>query len=196
MQYNPTAWTQQEKETFLARRIQDGVTRVQLLIVLHTVEAYTQPRIAEMSACSIRSVARVQQRFREHGIEGLMDGRTDNGTAKTTDDYILALIEAVRGNPFPSGLVGSRKAWERHVSFLTLPGVPSLGSNDATLLHPHRLDVDELADAHGGEFAAIAAALHAAERQTRVGLDDAVDEHRTRLDPRRQGFALPGVARP
>ena len=101
MQRNPTAWTRQEKEAFRGRvrRVQDGATRIRFLIVLHTAEAYTQPQIAQMLACSIRTVARVQQRFREHGIEGLMDRRGDNGTAKITDDYILALIEAVRASP-------------------------------------------------------------------------------------------------
>jgi len=115
MQRNPTAWTGQEKEAFRGRvrRIQDGATRIRFLIVLHTAEAYTQPQIAEMLACSIRTVARVQQRFREHGIEGLMDRRGDNGTAKITDDYILALIEAVRGSPQDYGY--RRPTWTQEL---------------------------------------------------------------------------------
>jgi transposase len=86
---------------------------MRFLIVLHTAEAYTQPQIAEMLACSIRTVACVQQRFREHGVEGLMDRRGDNGTAKITDDYILALIEAMRASPQDYGY--RRPTWTQEL---------------------------------------------------------------------------------
>src|SRR5580658_6906601 len=42
---------------------------------------------------------------------------------------------------------------------------------------PHRLDVDELADAGGGQLAAVAALLDPAEGKTRVGFDRTVNEH-------------------
>lgn len=80
-------------------RIRDAATRIRFLVILHTAEAYSQPTIAEMLACSVRTVARVWQGFREHGIEGLTDRHGDNGTAKVTEDYILALMQAVRGSP-------------------------------------------------------------------------------------------------
>lgn len=101
MERNPTAWTREEKEAFRVQvlGIRDAGTRIRFTVILHTAGGYSQSQIAEMLACSIRTVARVQQRFREHGVEGLMDRRGDNGAAKITDDYIFALIEAVRGSP-------------------------------------------------------------------------------------------------
>jgi transposase len=112
---NPTAWRREEKEAFGRQvwRIKDATTRIRFLVILHTAEGYSQPRIAEMLACSIRTVARVQQRFGEHGIEGLMDRRGDNGTAKVTEDYILALIEAVRGSPQDFGY--PRPTWTQEL---------------------------------------------------------------------------------
>jgi transposase len=105
MERNPTAWTRREKGAFWeqVRRIQDAATRIRFLVILHTAEGYSQSEIAEMLACCTKTVARVQQRFREHGVEGLWDRRGDNGTAKVTDDYVLALIEDVRGSPQDHG---------------------------------------------------------------------------------------------
>src|SRR6266567_4031091 len=48
--------------------------------------------------------------------------------------------------------------------------------------HPHRLDVHEFVDPELRQLAPIAALLHAAERQARVGSDHAVDEHGAGLD--------------
>jgi transposase len=112
---DPTAWKREEKEAFRAQvsRIQDAATRIRFLVILHTAEGHTQPEIAEMLACSIRTVARVQQRFREHGADGLMDRRGDNGNAKVTEDYILKLIEAVRGSPQDYGY--PRPTWTQEL---------------------------------------------------------------------------------
>lgn len=115
MRRNPTAWRREEKEAFRAQvsRIKDAATRIRFLVILHTAEGHTQPEIAEMLACSIRTVARVQQRFREHGAEGLMDRRGDNGAAKITEDYVLALVEAVRGSPQDYGY--PRPTWTQEL---------------------------------------------------------------------------------
>lgn len=101
MERDPTAWTRREKEAFREEvgRIKDAATRIRLLVIMHTAGGYSQSAIAEMLACSVKTVARVQQRFREHGVEGLWDGRGDNGTAKVTEEYVLALLEDVRGTP-------------------------------------------------------------------------------------------------
>jgi transposase len=115
MERHPTTWTWEEKETFRAQvsRIQDAATRIRFLVILHTAEGYSQPSIAQMLACSIRTVARVQQRFRQHGLEGLMDRRGDNGNAKVTEDYILALTEVVRGSPQDCGY--PRPTWTQEL---------------------------------------------------------------------------------
>src|SRR5512140_2886957 len=115
MERNPTAWRRQEKEAFRAEvcRIKDAATRIRFLVILHTAEGHSQWRIGEMLACSVRTVARVQQRFRQHGVEGLMDGRGDNGTAKVTSTYVLRLLEAVRGSPQDYGY--PRPTWTQEL---------------------------------------------------------------------------------
>src|SRR5947209_13623641 len=70
------------------------------------------------------------------------------------------------------------------------------GITGRPLLHPHRLDVHELPDAHRGELPAVAGALDAAEGEARVGLDDAVDEDVAGLDLGGEGLAAGGIARP
>ena len=122
MERDPTAWRRKEKEAFRAQvsRIKDAATRIRFLMVLHTAEGGTQAQIAGMLACSIRTVARVQQRFREQGVEGLIDRRGDNGAAKVTDGYVLALIEAVRGGPQDYGY--PRPTWTQELLVKTLAG--------------------------------------------------------------------------
>src|SRR5438270_538012 len=52
---------------------------------------------------------------------------------------------------------------------------------------PDRLDVHELTDPEARELAAVAAPLHATERQPRIRRDHPVDEHGARLDASREG---------
>ena len=115
MERNPTAWRRQEKEAFRREvcRIKDAATRIRFLVILHTAEGHGQWRIAEMLACSVRTVARVQQRFRKHGVEGLTDRRGDNGSAKVTSTYVLRLLEAVRGSPQDYGY--PRPTWTQEL---------------------------------------------------------------------------------
>lgn len=115
MERYPTAWTREEKSAFRAEtlRITDAATRIRYLVILHTAEGHSQSEIADMLACSIKTVSRVQQRFREHGPEGLLDRRGDNGTTKVTYDYILALMEAVRGSPRDYGY--PRPTWTQEL---------------------------------------------------------------------------------
>jgi transposase len=112
---HPTAWTREEEEAFRAETlcIKDAATRIRYLVILHTAEGHSQLEIADMLACSIKTVSRVQKRFVEHGPEGLLDRRGDNGAAKVTEDYILALMEAVRGSPQDHGY--PRPTWTQEL---------------------------------------------------------------------------------
>ena len=58
------------------------------------------------------------------------------------------------------------------------------------------LGVEELAHAGGGEFAAVAGALDAAEGQARIAGDDGVDEDGAALESGGEAALLGGVARP
>ena len=57
---------------------------------------------------------------------------------------------------------------------------------------PHRFDIDELADPVAAQLPAVARALHAAERQSRIRRHHAVDEHHPRLDLVDESRLLPG----
>src|SRR5947209_11714400 len=61
---------------------------------------------------------------------------------------------------------------------------------------PDGLDVDELSDAEGGEFAAIATPLDAAEGQARVACGHAVYENAARFEVASDGAPALDVARP
>jgi len=113
--HHPTAWTREEEEAFraLASRIKDAATRIRYLVILHTAEGHSRAEIADMLACSIKTVSRVQRRFREQGPEGLLDRRGDNGAAKVTEDYLLTLTEAVRGSPQDHGY--PRPTWTQEL---------------------------------------------------------------------------------
>jgi transposase len=126
----PTAWTRQEKEAFRAESltIQDAATRIRYLVILHTAEGYSQSEIAGMLACSTKTVSRVQKRFAEHGPEGLLDRRGDNGAAKVTEDYILKLMEAVRGSPQDYGY--PRPTWTQELLLRVL------GEQTKIWIHP------------------------------------------------------------
>jgi transposase len=130
---HPTAWTREEKEAFRSEAlgIKDAATRIRHLVILHTADGRSQPEIAEMLACSIKTVARVQQRFRRDGPEGLLDCRGDNGAAKITDDYILALMEAVRGSPQDHGY--PRPTWTQELLIKVLKERTGIGIHTSTM---------------------------------------------------------------
>src|SRR3954463_6670220 len=70
------------------------------------------------------------------------------------------------------------------------------GGGIPTFAHPHRLHVDELAQADRRELAAVPRRLHPAEGQPRVGLDHAVDEDLPRPEVVREPLDLLRIPRP
>src|SRR5438094_551925 len=65
-----------------------------------------------------------------------------------------------------------------------------------TLADPHALHVHELAQPELRQLAAVPGPLHAAERQPRVGLHEAVHEHAPHLELGRQPLAALAVLGP
>src|SRR5262249_16096299 len=64
------------------------------------------------------------------------------------------------------------------------------------LSHPNRLDVDELADAVGGELPPVAGALQAAKGEPRIAFDHAVDEDAAGLDLVDETLLFGGIVGP
>jgi transposase len=87
--------------------------KTRYLIVLHTALGYGRRAIAEMLGCGPSTVQRVRERFLAEGEAGLRDHRGDNGLAKITEDYLLALLETVAGRPGDYGY--PRTTWTQEL---------------------------------------------------------------------------------
>ena len=68
---------------------------------------------AGLSRSQVYSVA---HRFLEQGAEGLVDGRTDNGEAKVSADYIGCVLAVVAGAPTQHGY--DRPTWTQELLIL------------------------------------------------------------------------------
>jgi len=64
------------------------------------------------------TVYRVAERFREHGLAGIQDGRAQNGTRKLTDKYLVRLQDVVSASPEDHGW--RRPTWTRELLVATL----------------------------------------------------------------------------
>jgi len=82
-----------------AKKTKDAQLRTRYLIILHTADGYGRRTIGKMLMCSPSTVDRVRKRFCQEGEAGLQDRRGDSGTAKVTDDYIIAVMNAVKQTP-------------------------------------------------------------------------------------------------
>jgi transposase len=84
-------------------KTKDARVRTRYLIVLHTADGHSRRQIARMLVCSPATVDRIRHRYLDEGEGGLLDRRGDSGPAKVTDDYILELVQVVRGSPLDYG---------------------------------------------------------------------------------------------
>ena len=84
-------------------KTKDARVRTRYLIVLHSTNGQGRRQIAHMLVCSPATVDRVRHRYVAEGEGGLVDRRGDSGSAKVTDDYILELLQVVRGSPLDYG---------------------------------------------------------------------------------------------
>ena len=75
----------------LRKKSQDPDLRTRISIVLLFDKGYRSPHIAEVVGRAPATVVRVAHRYLDHGEEGLMDGRRENGQAKVDADLLQAL---------------------------------------------------------------------------------------------------------
>lgn len=98
---DPTAWRPGEKEAFrqIIRQIRSGPLRQRYQVILHWASGRSVRSTAAALQCSVSTVIKCRQRYRENGLAGLDDRRADNGRGKVTPDFEVALFRAVDGSP-------------------------------------------------------------------------------------------------
>lgn len=96
-----------------ARKTRDAAYRARCRIVLLYEKGWGAPRIAEALGCAACTALRVVHRFLQHGEDGLLDARRENGQAKVNADMLQALSELVAGVPEEFGW--QRTNWTREL---------------------------------------------------------------------------------
>lgn len=96
-----------------ARKTRDAAFRARCRIVLLYEKGWGAPRIAEALGCAACTALRVVHRFLQHGEDGLLDARRDNGQAKVSADMLQALSELIAGVPEQFGW--QRTNWTREL---------------------------------------------------------------------------------
>ena len=97
---------------------------VRILIVLRYSEGLRIREIGKLIGRVPATVARVVQRFRVDGEDGLHDGRADNGVSKVDADALQALAEIVGASPQDFGW--RRPTWTQELLVKTLAAVLQL----------------------------------------------------------------------
>ena len=111
-----------ERERRVVRAFAKGspnaLTRGHCKIVLSLVQGSTPTSIAKTKQASESQVYRVADRFIKESIAGLSDRREDNGAAKVTEEYELALLTLVDRKPSDFGY--RRPTWTQELFILVL----------------------------------------------------------------------------
>lgn len=94
------------------------LTRGHCKVVLSLVQGNTPTAIAKTKLASSSQVYRVADRFIKEGVAGLSDRREDNGDAKVTEAYELALLQLVDRKP--SDFRYRRPTWTQELFILVL----------------------------------------------------------------------------
>jgi transposase len=97
----------------LRRETSDKGLAMRCQIVLLAGRRSTQREVAESLDCAKSWVNEVLRRFRQWGIAGLVDGRSDNGQTKVDEEFLGQLYELVNGSPQDYGY--RRPTWTREL---------------------------------------------------------------------------------
>jgi transposase len=107
-------------------------------IIRNLIRGEPVVRITSILQCCRSHVQRVAQRFYERGLEGLTDGRADNGAAKITEEYEWAVLIAVACSPQAYGF--PRPTWTLELLILAAQqqtGIQVSTSTMSRLLERH-----------------------------------------------------------
>ena len=100
------------------RNLKDGDLKTRYLIVLNLVEGRSVTDTARALKVGRSTVYRVATRFREKGVDGLVDQREENGTTKMDDAFLSTLWEVVESSPLDYGW--KRPTWTREMLVETM----------------------------------------------------------------------------
>lgn len=100
-----------------ARRTKDARLRTRLLIIIHSSDGWSRPRIATALGCDVGTVSDVRRRWAEGGRAALEDRRAANGTPKVDDDFRGAIEWMLSLSPTDFG--HTRPTWTQPLLILT-----------------------------------------------------------------------------
>jgi|SRR5581483_1766930 len=87
-------------------------------IIRNLVRGESPTTIHRILGCGRSQVYRVAWRFVEHGPDGLVDHREDNGDSKVDDDYMAFVVVAVASSPEAHGY--QRPTWTQELLILVV----------------------------------------------------------------------------
>jgi transposase len=96
-----------------ARGTKDARLRTRILVVLRYDAGDGARRIAGALGIAAMTAQRAVHRFLDHGEDGLLDRRVENGCAKVDADVEQALVELLQGSPLDHGW--HRPTWTREL---------------------------------------------------------------------------------
>jgi transposase len=115
----PELWRRdKERLSKELRRCREAGRKFRLLVIANLVNGRSPTVIAATLQMDRSTVYRVAKRFRELGLPGLCDGRSQNGPRKITDKYLLILRNVVAASPPDHGW--RRPTWTRELLVATL----------------------------------------------------------------------------
>src|ERR1041385_2641133 len=79
-------------ESWVRRRNSAQALAQRARIVLACVEGKSNGAVADLEACSLPTVGKWRERFRKHGIEGLLDEPRPGAPRQITDPQVEAVI--------------------------------------------------------------------------------------------------------
>ena len=104
-------WVKSESMT-----AKDAGWRMRCKIVYYLARGEMPMRIAQYLDCARSHVYRMAHRFIQHGPEGLVDRREDNGDRKADEKYAACLLVVVEGAPTQHGY--DRPTWTQELLVL------------------------------------------------------------------------------
>lgn len=111
-------WCDKERVLRELQRCADARQKTWLLIIVNLIHERSASTTAIILQVHRSTVYRVAERFREHGLAGLRDGRAQNGSHKLTNKYLARLQDVVRASPQDHGW--RRPTWTRELLVVTL----------------------------------------------------------------------------